>query len=524
MGLVDAVVQGDVEDAAIAFVKEKLAAGTALPSYEQRTDRLAEATDELFDQFTATQARNWSGLFSPWKIVECIKGACSRPLDEMLEAERQAFAECAASSQARALIHLFFAERAAGKLDGGTAVAIGSVGIIGAGTMGAGIAMDFANCGFPVVLVDAVQASLDQAVSHIRSTYDSSVAKGRMSHAKADAALQRISPSLVLEDVARCDLLVEAVFEDLDVKRGVIARLDRIIRPDAIVATNTSTLDIDQLASASARPERVVGMHFFSPAHVMRLLEVVRGAATEPQVLRTVIETGRKLGKIPVVAGNGEGFIGNYILDAYGREMDFLIEDGALPWQVDRVMRDFGFAMGLFEMRDMAGLDVIRRVREQRREWERPGRYPLVADRLWELGRYGQKTGAGYYAYEGRRAMPDPLTERVVEEVAAAQGIVRRAFSDELIRDRLMAVMVNAGARLLETGVAASAADIDLVMVHGYGFPRHRGGPMHWAERQGLVSIRDRLRALAAEEGERLAPARLIETLAAEGRIWPAAA
>jgi len=521
LGLVDAVTEGDVREAAIAFAKKKLAEGAALPSYENRVNKLAEGTDQLFESFVADNARAWRGLFSPAKIVECIKGACRRPLDEMLQTERDAFALCADSPQARALMHLFFAERATGRLGQGPTIPVRSVGVIGAGTMGGGIAMAFANSGFPVVLVDAEQAAIDRGMAQIQSTYDSSVVKGRMPATKAGAALARITPTVALEDVASCDLVIEAVFEDMDVKRDVIARLDAIIGHAAIIATNTSTLDIDRLASASSRPERVVGMHFFSPAHVMKLLEVVRGSATQDAVLRTVTAVGRKLGKLPVIAGNGEGFIGNYILDAYGREMDFLIEDGASPLQVDKVMRDFGFAMGLFEMRDMAGLDVIRRVREQRREWERPGRYPLVADRLWELGRYGQKTGAGYYAYEGRKGASDPLTERIIAEVAGERGIVRRAFDDDEIRNRLLAVMVNAGARLVESGIAASASDIDLVMVHGYGFPRYRGGPMHWAEQQGLGEICGHLKKFASNDAERAAPSTLLETLAVEGQGWP---
>lgn len=523
LGLIDAVVEGDVRDEAIAFAKGKLTEKAALPSYDDRRDKLAEGSDELFDMFVAEHDRAWRGLYSPLKIVECIKGACTRPLDEMLQVEREAFAQCAGSPQAHALMHLFFAERAAGRVEHGPTVPVRSIGVIGAGTMGAGIAMAFATSGLPVVLVDAEQAAIDRGMAQIRSTFDSSVAKGRMPAAKAQSALTHITPTVSLEDVAPCDLVIEAVFEDMGVKRDVIGRLDAVVAPDAIIATNTSTLDIDMLASASSRPERVVGMHFFSPAHVMKLLEVVRGAATKDAVLRTVVTVGRKLGKIPVIAGNGEGFIGNYILDAYGREMDFLIEEGASPWRIDQVMRDFGFAMGLFEMRDMAGLDVIHRVREQRREWERPGRYPLVADKLCERGRYGQKTGAGYYVYEGRKGAPDPVTERIIDEVASERNIARRAFGDDEIRDRLLAAMVNAGARLLENEIAASAGDIDLVMVHGYGFPRYRGGPMHWAEQQGLGAICALQRTFAASDGERPAPAPLLERLAAEGRGWAAA-
>lgn len=523
LGLIDAVTDGEVREAAITFAREKLAEGAMLPSYGNRTEKLADGTDELFDTFLAEHGRAWRGLLSPFEIVECVRGACSRPLGEMLRAERAAFSRCADSSQARALIHLFFAERAAGRTAEGPILPVRSVGVVGAGTMGGGIAMAFAGSGYPVVLVDAKQAAIDRGMAQIRSTYESSVSKGRIPVAKAEAALGRINPTIALEDIASCDLVVEAVFEDMEVKQALLARLGAIVGPEAIIATNTSMLDIDRLAAVSSHPERLVGMHFFSPAHVMRLLEVVRGAETQAEVVRTAVAIARKLGKVPVITGNGEGFIGNAILDAYGREMDLLIEDGASPWQVDKVMRDFGFAMGLFEMRDMAGLDVIRRVREQRREWERPGRYPLVADRLSGLGRHGQKTGAGYYVYEGRKGSPDPLTERIIHEVATERGIERREIGDEEIRERLLAVMVNAGVRLLESGVAASASDIDLVMVHGYGFPRYRGGPMHWARQQGLAGICAQLRKFAAQDAERPAPSPLLETLAAEGRDWPPA-
>lgn len=484
LGLIDAVAEGDLREAALTFAQEKLRQGAALPSCVGREDKLAEATDDLFERFVSDNARAWRGLTSPLEIVASIKGACTRSLDEMLKAEREAFARCANSPQARALIHLFFAERAAGRVGVGPTLPVRSIGVVGAGTMGAGIAMACANSGFPVVLVDAAPIAIERGMAQIRSVYESSVAKGRMAADRAEAAQNRIAPTAVLADVGPCDLVVEAVFEDLEIKRGLIAQLDTILGPQAIIASNTSTLDLDRLASASTRPERVVGMHFFSPAQVMKLLEVVRGTATDDAVLRTAVAVGRQLGKIPVVAGNGEGFIGNFILDAYGREMDFLIEDGASPWQIDAVMREFGFAMGLFEMRDMAGLDVIRRVREQRREWERPGRYALVADRLCELGRFGQKTGAGYYLYEGRKGTPDPLTERIIEQVAAERGIVRRSFGDDEIRDRLMTAIVDAGTRLLEAGTAERAGDIDLVMVHGYGFPRFLGGPMHWSAAQ----------------------------------------
>lgn len=489
--LIDAVIDGDIVAGAVDFVRQRL--GSDLPVMTTRTQHITDVDPGIFERFRAENAARWKGQFAQNKIVDCIEAACFHPLPEGLAMEKVAFAECESSPQAKALMHLFFAERQAGKISGASEgteaeqVKIRSAGVIGAGTMGGGIAMAFANAGIAVTLVDVTDASLDRGMDIVANNFATSVKRGSMKQATADAALARIGRTTILEDLAGCDLIIEAVFEDMEVKRELIARLDGIARPDAILASNTSTLDIDALAAATTRPERFVGMHFFSPANVMKLLEVVRGGQTRASVLASVLALGKRLNKIPVLAGNGEGFIGNSILDAYGREADFLIEDGATPWQVDAVMREFGFAMGLFAMRDMAGLDVIQRVRQQRREWERPGRYPLVADRICDLGRFGQKSGKGYYVYDGRKGSPDPEIDALIDAVSGERGIARRSIGDAEILQRILRAMVNAGARLLEQGIAERAGDIDLVMVHGYGFPAYRGGPMHWAQQQGLV-------------------------------------
>lgn len=525
LGLIDAVVDGDILAGAVDFVRERI--GSEVPDMAARTQRITNVDPAIFDRFRAENAARWKGQFAQNRIVDCIEAACSRPLPEGLAMEKAAFAECESSAQAMALMHLFFAERKAGKISGADQdvkveqLEIRSAGVIGAGTMGGGIAMALANAGIAVTLVDVSDAALDRGMDIIAGNYATSVKRGSMKQATADAALARIGRTTALEDLNGCDLIIEAVFEDMDVKRDLIARLDRVSRPDAILASNTSTLDIDALAAAATRPERFVGMHFFSPANVMKLLEVVRGEQTRPDVLASVLALGKRMGKIPVLAGNGEGFIGNYILDAYGREADFLIEDGATPWQVDTVMREFGFAMGLFAMRDMAGLDVIQRVRQQRREWERPGRYPLVADRICDLSRFGQKSGRGYYVYDGRKGSPDPEIDALIEAVSGERGITRRPVEDTEISQRILCAMVNAGARLLEQGIAQRAGDIDLVMVHGYGFPACRGGPMHWAQQQGLAAIVRAIREFQAADGDRWTPAPLLERLAQHGLSWP---
>ena len=524
-GIIDRLADDDLLEGALALARG-VVSGTLPPRrLTEAMDKIRDADPKLFSDYRAKHVRRWKGLIAPWKIVDCIEGACRLSFAEGFALEQAAFKECERSPQSRALIHLFFAERAAGKLKDACAAPapapICSVGVVGAGTMGGGIAMSFANAGLPVTLVDAAAEALDRGVANIARNYAASVSRGSMAQANADAALARIQTSTAYDDLRDADLIVEAVFEDMEVKRDVFRQLDAVAKPTAILATNTSTLDIDVIAEATARPGQVVGLHFFSPANVMRLLEVVRGRHTEPGTLATALGVARSLRKIAVVAGNAYGFIGNRILAAYGREADFMLEEGATPAQIDRVLVEFGFPMGLFAMRDMAGLDVIWRIRQQENT-TRPAhlRYSPIADRICEMERFGQKSGHGYYRYEGREAIPAPEIEELIREVSAELGIERREFTDQEILDRLLCAMVNEGAHLLEEGVAQRAGDIDVVYVNGYGFPAWRGGPMCWAEETGLPAIYESVVGHYRRHGECWAPAQLLQAAAAAGRGW----
>lgn len=503
MGLLDAVIEGDLIAGAMAFARGKI--GAELPDWGKRTGHIERVDPAIFADFLAANRSSWKGLKSPERIVHCIEAACQIPLADALALEREEFAGCADSAQCRSLIHLFFAERQAGRIAGigaaETLAPIRKIGVVGAGTMGAGIAMCVANAGIAAVLTDQSAQQIDAARDRIAKTSASAVSKGRMNPESADAALNRITFAVNMDVLAECDLVIEAVFEDRAIKQAVIARIAKIVRQDAVIATNTSMLDIDELALSCPAPERFLGLHFFSPADVMKLLEVVAGKATSPQVLQRASGLGRSLGKIPVICCNGEGFIGNFVLDRYGREADCLIEDGASPWQIDAAMRRFGFPMGLCEMRDMAGIDVVWRIRQERREWERLSRYPRLIDQIYQAGRLGQKSGAGYYLYEGRAGAPDPWIEDLSEDCAAAAGITRRMIPDDEVEQRILGAMVCAGAELLDRGIAGTPADIDLVMVHGFGFPRSKGGPMHWAAQQGIGQITGQIAKWRAAEG-----------------------
>jgi 3-hydroxyacyl-CoA dehydrogenase len=523
-GVIDRIAEGDLIDGALALARDVIDGRLAARRLAEAGDKIRDVDPALFAEFRHKNARKWKGLLAPWKIVDCVEAACRFPFAEGAQLEREAFAECEASAQSRAMIHLFFAERAAGKLpDAGvpSPAPIRSAAVVGAGTMGAGIAMCFANAGLPVTLLDSSGDALARGMKTVTGNYATSVARGSLPQARADAALARIRTTTDYADLGDADLVVEAVFEDMAVKQEVFRRVDAVAKPGAILATNTSTLDVDAIAGATGRPDRVVGLHFFSPANVMRLLEVVSGPRTSPATLAGALGVARKLRKIAVVAGNAYGFIGNRILAAYGREADFLLEEGATPSQIDRVLVDFGFPMGLFAMRDMAGLDVIWRIR-QHENLTRPAhlRYSPIADRICALGRFGQKTGRGYYRYQGRDATPDPEIEALIRDVSAELGIERREIADDEILDRLMCAMVNEGARILEEGVAQRAGDIDVVYVNGYGFPASRGGPMCWAEETGLPRIYDKVVRYHVEHGEYWTPSALLEYAAAAGRGW----
>lgn len=535
LGLIDEVTDGPVLDAAIAFAKARAAEGGPFPKTVERTDKVQNTDPAMFEKERAAGAKKWQGMVAPFKIVDCIEAACTLGPREGLAFEKEAFKVCLEAPSRAAQVHLFFAERQAAKIDGLPADVkprpIGKVGVIGAGTMGGGIAMSCVNVGLPVVLLEVKQDALDAGLAKVKSNYDISVKRGSRSQAQVDKAMGLITTTLDYADFHDCDIVIEAVFENMAVKKEIFAKLDEVCKPGAILATNTSALDIDEIASATRRPEDVIGTHFFSPANVMKLLENVRGTKSSPETIATVMTFGKQIGKVPVLAGNCEGFIGNRMLKAYGTESEHLLEEGATPASIDKALKDFGFPMGIFLMRDMAGLDVGYRMRQGRIEAgaldpEAPSYTPL-ADRIVEAGRLGQKTGAGYYKYEGRDATPDPEVERMLVEIAEKKGITRREIGDEEIVDRILGAMVNEGAKILEEGIAQRASDIDVTYVFGYGFPKYRGGPMFWAQQKGLDKVLEIVRANHAAAGDRWKPAKLLEERAAAGQTWdgkPAAA
>ena len=529
--IIDEVTEQPLLAAAIARA-EALAAGVQAGTATLRrasalTPSLAGLADGALDAALA-EARKKPQYPAPIAIVQCVQAAATLPFAEGAQVEARLFKQLLASPQAEALCHLFFAERAAAKIPGlpaGTATReVRQVGIVGAGTMGGGFAMTFANAGFPVVLVEATAEALDRGMGLIRANWQATVDKGRLEPEAMAARLARITPSLAYDDLAGCDLVIEAVFEDMALKQQIGARLGRIAKPGAIIATNTSTLDVDQIAQATGRPADVLGMHFFSPAHVMRLLEVVRGAATAPDALATVMKLAPKIGKVAVVSGVCYGFIGNRMAEAYMREAEFLLLEGASPAQIDGAIEGLGLAMGPCRMLDMAGVDVgAKTVIELDKAGGLPAdpTYRIVCRALFEAGRFGQKTGHGYYRYEGRKAVPSEETAALCAALAARHGIARRSDigSDEIV-ERLMYAMVNEGARILDEGIAYRGSDIDIVWTAGYGFPDHRGGPMCFADQQGLARVVERLQHWGRVRGNphgywTVSP--LLERVAAEG-------
>ena len=523
--LVDAVAD-DVLPAAIALARRAVSEHWPLRITSDISEHLSEATPQLFTDFRRRLATKARGQLAPFRIVDAIEAAGTRPKEEAFRLEREYFLECRASPQSKALTHVFFAEREARRIPGLPAdtepLPIGAAAVIGAGTMGGGIAMSFANAGIPVALLEVSKEALERGLTVIRKNYGASVARGSLTPARAEQVLALIRGVSDYQALGGADIIIEAVFEDLTVKREVFARLDRVAAPHAILATNTSTLDIDAIAASTTRPAQVVGTHFFSPANVMKLLENVRGRQTSAQTIATVMALGRSLGKIPVLAGNCDGFIGNRMLMFYGSEAEYLLEEGATPEQIDRVMENFGFAMGPFAMRDLAGNDVGFLIRKGRR-LPADERWSPILERIVDTGRLGQKSGKGFYRYDGRTRIVDPEVTALIEGVSRELGIRRREIPDEEILDRLLHPLVNEGARILEEGIAIRAGDIDVVYVYGYGFPASRGGPMFWAEQSGLARVVDTMRRLAPSHGARWRPAPLLERLAAAGQGWSAA-
>ncbi|EDP65768.1 Enoyl-CoA hydratase [alpha proteobacterium BAL199] len=529
LGIVDAIIDTkDVKAAGIAFAQRVIAEGlTALP-VRDRDGKLAEARADrsVFADARKKLEKSARGLFSPFRCVDAVEAAVDLPIDDGLKRERELFQQCMESPQRAAQIHVFFGEREVAKVPGMskdiTARPVNKAAVIGAGTMGGGIAMCFANAGIPVTVVETAQDALDRGLNRVRSNYDISAKRGRMTPDDVEARMALITPSLDLADLHDADLIIEAVFESLDVKKEVFAKLDKIAKPGAVLATNTSYLDVDAIAAMTSRPADVLGMHFFSPANVMRLLEVVRGAKTDDDALRTALEVGRKFGKVAVVSGVCDGFIGNRMLRTYKTQMDYLLEDGALPQEIDAAITGFGFPMGLYAMGDLAGLDIGYMTR-RREDATRPAdaRYVAIADRLYEKGRLGQKTGAGWYRYEdGRTPIPDPEVDAIILEESQKKGINRRPFTVDEIQTRALCALVNEGAKVLGEGIALRPVDIDMVWLFGYGFPSWEGGPMFWADRRGLAKVLADIRGFADHDPKSWVPAPLLVELAEAGKTF----
>ncbi|TXN00180.1 3-hydroxyacyl-CoA dehydrogenase, partial [Methylobacterium sp. WL122] len=517
MGLVDALTGADTLVAdAVAFAERVLAEGQASPRIRDRDDRIAEGRDNpgLFEAFRKANAKKFRGFEAPEGCIRCVEAACNRPFAEGMAFERETFERLMHGAQSIAQRHVFFAEREAAKIPGlgkdTPTRAVARVGIIGAGTMGGGISMNFLNAGIPVTIVEAKPEALERGLKTIRRNYDGSAKKGRITAADVETRMGLLTDSLDFADLAACDLIIEAAFEDMDLKRTIFEKLDAIAKPGAILASNTSYLDIDVIAGMTKRPQDVIGMHFFSPANVMRLLEVVRGAKTAPDVIATAMALGRRIGKVAVLVGVCHGFVGNRMLEQRQREANKLILEGALPQDVDRVVEGVGLPMGPFAMSDLAGLDIGWSAETSKGE--------SVRDILCEQDRRGQKTGRGFYDYdENRQSTPSSEVDAVIRQVSERKGIARRTVTDQEILERCLYPMVNEGAKILEEGKALRASDIDTVWINGYGWPVYTGGPMHWADAIGLDTILARMKAFEAEHGPEFTPSALLEKLVAEG-------
>jgi 3-hydroxyacyl-CoA dehydrogenase len=527
-GIVDHVAIGDLQAAAVEFARAKAAAGEVRRTRELSA-KIADRDAGLAVCAAARSAlaRTARGQRAPYAAVEAIEAALTLDFDRGSARERELFADCVVSTESRALVHLFFAEREAAKVPDvpkDTPVRpIAHAAVVGAGTMGGGIAMTYANAGIPVLLKDVDDAALERGLATIRRNYQSSVSKGKMTPEAFERAMGLITAVTTYDAFDAADIVVEAVFENMELKRTTFAELGRVTRPDCLLASNTSTLDIDEFARASGRPAQVIGHHFFSPANVMKLLEIVRGRETGREVLATSLALAKRLGKVGVVVGNCFGFVANRMLAYYMREAYLLLEEGASVPQIDNALTEFGMPVGPFGMQDIAGIDVGARIRQYLKsigKTRAEGPQSEIPDRLFEMGRYGQKTGAGWYAYEpgNRKRVPDPLIDRLAEEAAARRGITRRAIPDDEIIARIMTALANEGARVLEDGFATRAGDIDVIYCYGFGFPRHRGGPLFYADTVGLPTVLARVKEYRDRFGDYWKPAPLLERLVADGQ------
>ena len=523
--LFDQMIDGDLMQGAIAFAN-KVADVRPLPKV--RNIKIDYPNYEAFLQFSRNTVKAMAGPFpAPLKCVEAVAAAVTQKFDDGLKTERDLFLELVQTNESKALRHAFFAERAASKIPDVPSDTpmreIKSAAVIGAGTMGGGIAMNFANAGIPVKILEMKQEALEKGLATIRKNYENTLKKGKLTQEKFEQRVGLITGTMSYEDIGQCDIVVEAVFEDMGVKETVFKKLDEVMKPGAILASNTSTLDVDQIASYTKRPQDVIGLHFFSPANVMRLLEIVRGGKTGKDVLATSMALSKKIKKTGVVSGVCDGFIGNRMIEQYSRQAGFLLEEGCTPEQVDRAVEKFGFAMGPFRMGDLAGNDIGWYIRKRRYVEKPEVTYSKTADLLCEMGRFGQKTSAGWYDYKpgDRKPYPSQMVNDMVVKHSADLGVERRKVSDEEIVERLVYALVNEGARILEEGIAMRASDIDMVYLTGYGFPVFRGGPMFYADTVGLPNVVMAMEKYArGRHGEAWTPAPLLARLAAEGKTF----
>ena len=522
-GAIDEIAEGDLLDAALAFANQCIEKGPR----RIRDIEMPDSDPELFDATRKRIAPRTRGLISPEKIIQAVEVATGKDFDEGCAAEREFFNECVKSPQSAGLRHAFFAERGVAKVPGiekDTLIReIGKVAVLGAGTMGAGIAYSCLSAGMEVSLLDNAEEGLERGVKTIHGLYEGGVSRGKISESARDEGLSRFSTTQSYDDLADVDLVVEAVVENMAVKKEVFSALDKTVKSGAILATNTSTLDIDEIASATDRPGDVIGLHFFSPAHIMRLLEIVRGSQTSNEVIATSLALAKKLRKVGVVVGNCPGFVGNRMLYGYGRENQLLLLEGASPEQIDKALYEWGMAMGPNAVGDLAGLDIGYKGRKERPDVPDDPRFYRVADVLVEMGRYGQKTGKGIYLYEegSRKPIPDPEVTAIIEAEAEKLGIKRRQIDDQEIVDRCIYALVTEGARILEEGIAAKSADIDVIWMNGYGFPRHRGGPMFYADYIGLDKVLDSVRGFEKQHGSLYwTPPALLVELAGSGKSF----
>jgi 3-hydroxyacyl-CoA dehydrogenase len=525
-GVIDKLIDGELLEGAIRYARDLIAQKAPPRKIRDINIDSAKLPAGFFDAARKRIAREKKNLFSPQRIVDALEAAATLPFDQGMARERELAIQCMQNSQAKALQHVFFAERKAANvpnLDKSvTKRDIKSVAIIGAGTMGGGIAMNFLNVGIPVTVLEMRQDALDRGVGVIRKNYENTASKGRLTLEQVQQRMAMLKPTLAYADVGDADLVIEAVFETMAIKKDVFGKLDKAAKKGAILATNTSYLSIDEIAAATARPSDVVGTHFFSPANVMRLLEIVRGAKTAQDVLVTVIDAAKRINKVGVVCGNRDGFIGNRMLGGYAYQASLMVLEGAMPEQVDAALRNFGMPMGVLQMSDLAGLDVGYKSRKDRDPATFDGRVTRAADLLVEMGRLGQKTQAGYYDYApgDRTPRPSTVVAEIIEKVSKEYGIVRRKFSDEEIVERCFLALMNVGCEVLREGVAYRSSDIDVVYLYGYGFPAYRGGPMFWAENEvGLKNALEKLKKYSAQTaGKWLQVSPLLEQLVAEGK------